>query len=135
MAEKPISQNKAELIDDLFASTRTRVEMILTLLAEKLEKRVGELEVDAKTLPELDAVLQHLERVIFLAQMNRAKVRDLVHMAPKKYQRVMSDIELMQELRPTRDSLGNFPPPGPRGPREGVAEAPEEDEAPPGDPE
>lgn len=120
-------QRRHEVIDDLFSAARLKVDMVLQLLAEKVTARVQELELDAKSLPELELLLNHLERIIFLNQMNRAKVRDLAHMAPKKYRTILTDADIMAELRPTRDELGgNFPKKGPRGPRENVAEAPEE---------
>lgn len=114
---------RPEVIDDLFSAARLKVDMVLQLLAEKVTKRVQGLELDAKSLPELEMLLNHLERIIFLNQMNRAKVRDLSHMAPKKYRAILTDAEIMRELRPTRDDLGsNFPKKGPRGPRENVSE-------------
>lgn len=115
----------AERIDELFGDSRLKIEMILTVLAEKLGARVQELSISAESLVELESLLAHLERVIFLGQMNRAKTRDLLHMAPKKYQRVLSDAELIKELRPVRDET-NFPKRGPRGPREDAAQETEE---------
>lgn len=112
---------RPEIIDDLFADARLKVDMVLQLLTDKVTARVQELQLDAKSLPELELLLNHLERIIFLNQMNRAKVRDLAHMAPKKYRAILTDAEIMKELRPTRDDLGNFPKKGPRGPREDVS--------------
>jgi hypothetical protein len=119
-AKRDVPGGRAEKIDELFASSRLKIDMIITLLTEKVGARVENITLEGKGVAELEPLLDHLERLIFLGQMNRAKVRDLVHMAPKKYQRILSDAELTAELRPVRDA-DNFPKRGPRGPREDVS--------------
>ncbi len=111
---------KPELIDDVFCDSRVKIEMILVLLSEKLQKLAEQLMESDAGIEKLGAVLDHLERLIFLGQMNRVKAKDLQHYAPKKYRRVLSDAELTKELRPVRDET-NFPKRGPRGPREDAA--------------
>lgn len=118
--EKQLSKSSGENIDDLFANSRLKIEAVLILLTEKVQMRLEELALDGKGVEELDHLLDHLERLIFLGQMNRAKTRDLLHMAPKKYRKIMTDGELLAELKPVRDA-DNFPKRGPRGPREDAA--------------
>lgn len=120
--DKPPAKGRMEVIDDRFAASRMRIEMILDLLTEAIEKKVQDGAF-------VEADLERLEKIIFLGQMNRAKTRDLIHLAPKKYQRLMSDAEVMAELRPVRDTY-NFPRRGPRGPRDDIA-PPVEGEEPP----
>ena len=117
--QKELSRSSGERIDELFANSRLKIEQVIILLTEKVEKRLSEMALEGKGITELDHLLDHLERLIFLGQMNRAKTRDLLHMAPKKYQRIMTDGELLAELKPVRDA-DNFPKRGPRGPREDV---------------
>lgn len=119
VAIPPSNRGKGESIDDLFANSRLKIEAVLILLTEKVQKRLEVLALEGKGVEELDHLLDHLERLIFLGQMNRAKTRDLLHMAPKKYRKIMTDGELLAELKPVRDA-DNFPKRGPRGPREDV---------------
>lgn len=114
-------QNKSEKIDEIFCDTRLKTDMVLELLAGKLEKEIDRLDLSKpEDLDRCDRLIQSLEKVIFLGQMNKAKVRDLIHLAPKKYHRVLSDEELRKQLKPLRDEV-NFPKRGPKGPREDVS--------------
>lgn len=120
--EKP-SNNKAEVQDELYADSRLRIEMILVLLAEKLQARV-EKALEEKDDEGLTKSLDHLERVIMFRQMNVAKTKDLQAFMPKKYKRIVSDDEIKKRLRPLRDEEEMeppFPKRGPRGPREDAA--------------
>lgn len=123
MGDKPDSDyipGNAEVVDELFVDSRLKIECILVLLAEKLQVRILKLMETEDGHEKLTPALDHLERVIMMRQMNVAKAKDLLHLAPKKYKRVLTDDELKKELRPVRDT-DNFPRRGPRGPREDAA--------------
>lgn len=117
---EPAINNKAEVVDELFVDSRLKIECILVLLAEKLQERIATLMQTDAGFEKLTPALDHLERVIMMRQMNVAKAKDLMHLAPKKYKRVLADDELKKELREVRDT-DNFPRRGPRGPREDAA--------------
>jgi hypothetical protein len=112
--------SRPEIVDEMFVDSRVKIDCIIILLAEKLQTRIETLMESDDGFEKLTPALDHLERVIMMRQMNVAKTKDLLHLAPKKYKRVLTDDELKKELRPVRDT-DNFPRRGPRGPREDAA--------------
>jgi hypothetical protein len=118
--EEPRQNNKPQVMDEIFSDSRLKIEAIITLLAEKLQMRVEKLLEEPDGVEKLGPYMEHLERLVFLNQMNKAKVRDLAHLAPAKYRKLVNDADLIKKLRPVRDEV-NFPKRGPPGPREDVA--------------
>jgi len=128
IGEPDTKGQKPQIIDDLFRDSRLKLDMIIELLSEKLLEQVKLLDLsNAEHLKNLESLEAHLERLVFIAQMNKAKTRDLMHLAPKKYRVLLSDEELRKKLRPVREGTQdearehNFPKRGPRGPRDDVA--------------
>lgn len=111
---------QAEVIDEMFVQSRMQLDMIIGLLCGKLEKMAADIEPTIEGLAAMEKITHHLEKLVFLRQMNLAKVRDLANFAPKQYRTVLTDENIRQRLRETRDS-DNFPKRGPRGPRDNVA--------------
>lgn len=133
---KPQRHGRAETMDDMFAASRQKFDMVLEILATKLARKVEEIDLEKPdALGELERMLPVLERLVFLNQMNRVKTRDLANFAPKKYARIASDEEMRRELVKMRPNVltdearnHQFPKRGPRGPREDVAPPPENPE-------
>lgn len=125
----PAPRGRAETIDDLFAGSRQKFDMVLELLAGKLAAKLEKLDLEQPgALEELERMLPVLERMVLLNQMNRVKTRDLANFAPKRYQTLLSDeemrkklVSLRPEVLPTEAREHQFPKRGPRGPREDVA--------------
>lgn len=130
-AEDGAEQQKGrpETIDSVFVASRQRIDMIIERLAEKISAALDLVALDESGLKHMDELLARLEKLVFLRQMNAAKVEALKGFAPKAYKSVLTDEAIRNQLKPIRNEVREyqFPKPGPRGPREDVA-PPQDDE-------